>query len=46
MFNQFQCIGVGCVIRDENGVMITARNAKIHGLLDPAIVEARVAEKR
>ena len=46
MFNQFQCIRVDCVIRDVNGVMITAKNAKIHGLLDPAIVEARVAEKR
>ena len=36
LFNQFQCIGVDCIIRDEYGVMISARNAKLKGPLDPA----------
>ena len=40
MFNQFQCIRIGYVIKYENGVIITVRNAIIRGPLDPTIAEA------
>ena len=39
VFNQIQCIGIGCVVRDENGAMVIARNERIRGMLDPAIAE-------
>lgn len=40
MFGDIGCTGIGCVIRDENGVFIRARNQKIAANLQPREAEA------
>ena len=40
LFNQQGKIGLGCIIRDENGVLVAAKNDLLKGPMIPAIVEA------
>ena len=40
LFNQQGKIGFGCIIRDENGALVAARNDLLKGPMIPAIAEA------
>ena len=40
IFNQEGYIGFGCVIRNEEGVKVAAKNGILYGVLDPAMAEA------
>ena len=40
VFSHENCIGIGCIVRDEDGLMVAAKNSKVRGDADPAIAEA------
>ena len=40
IFKDDQSVGFGCIIRDDIGSMIAAKNGKIMGCVDPLLAEA------
>ena len=40
VFSHDNCIGIGCIVRDEDGRMVTAKNSKVCGDVNSATAEA------
>ncbi|XWS37565.1 hypothetical protein CRYUN_Cryun19dG0054500 [Craigia yunnanensis] len=40
VFSHENCIGIGCIVKDEADQMVAAKNSKLRGDVDPVIAEA------